>query len=58
MVGKRKRSLSMSSSGTTISSLREREREKKDGMKEIKREWEREREINGDKTVKTNGAKD
>lgn len=48
----------MSSSGTTISSLREREREKKDGMKEIKREWEREREINGDKTVKTDGAKD
>lgn len=58
MVGKRKRSLSMSSSGTTISTLREMEREKKHGMKEIKKEWEREREINEDKTVKTDGAKD
>ncbi len=52
VVEKRKRSLSMSSSGTTISTLKERER--KDGMKEIKRE----REINGDKTVKTDWAKD
>lgn len=42
VVGKRKRSLSMSSSGTTISTLRERERERKDGMKEIKRERDRE----------------
>lgn len=42
----------MSSSGTTISTLREREK----GWNE--RDKEGEREINGDKTVKTDGAKD
>lgn len=45
----------MSSSGTTISTLRERERERI-GWNE--RDKEGEREINGDKTVKTDGAKD